>query len=346
MKEIHSLYESKSGERGIYNRQAATLAAKRTGRRKYEGIEFGLNPCAEIILRSKGLCNLTEVICRHNDTEKTIGRKIRIAAILGTLQSTLTNFRYLRKDWKKNAEEERLLGVSLTGIMDCPITSKPTAEVLTRLKQIALDTNVEWAEKLGINASVAVTCVKPSGTVSQLVDSAPGIHPRFSHYYMRSVRNDQKDPVSDLLKEGGVSHEPDITKPNHVDIFYFPIKAPATAVTRTEIFAIQQLELYLMYRLNWCEHNPSCTVYVREKEWFDVAAWIFKNFDDICGVSFLPYTEHNYQQPPYAELTKEEYEKAEGAFPVIDWSKLPLFEKEDRTTSAKELACQSGSCDL
>jgi ribonucleoside-triphosphate reductase (thioredoxin) len=346
MKEWLSLYESKSGERGIFNREAAALAAKRTGRRKTEGIDFGANPCGEIILRSKGLCNLTEVVCRPEDTEATLSRKVRIAAILGTLQATLTDFRYLRKDWKKNADEERLLGVSLTGIMDCTLTSDPDPEMLKRLKQVALDTNVKWAAKLGINPAVAVTCVKPSGTVSQLVDSAPGIHPRYSHFYMRGVRNDQKDPVSELLKAAGIPNEPDVTKPNHVNVFYFPEKAPKTCVTRVDRSAIEQLELYLTYRTNWCEHNPSCTVYIREKEWFEVAAWVYKHFDDICGVAFLPFTDHAYRQAPYAELTKEEYEKAADAFPKVDWGMLPKFELEDRTVSAKELACHAGQCEI
>lgn len=346
MKEWHSLYESKSGERGIFNRAAATQAAKRAGRRKHEGVEFGVNPCAEIILRSKGLCNLTEVVCRPTDSESDLRRKVRLATILGTLQATLTDFRYLRKDWKKNADEERLLGVSLTGIMDCPLMSAPTVESLTRLKQVALGTNVEWAAKLGINVSASVTCVKPSGTVSQLVNSSAGIHPRYSHYYMRSVRNDQKDPVSDLLKAAGVPHEPDITKPNHVDVFYFPQKAPTTSVTREEMSAITQLELYLMYRRHWCEHNPSCTVYVREKEWFRVAAWVYEHFDEICGVTFLPYTSHAYQQAPYSELTEGEYKKLVTAFPQVSWEQLSTFEHEDRTVNMKELACHAGHCEI
>lgn len=346
MREWLSLYDSKSGERGIFNREAATLAAKRTGRRKWEGVEFGVNPCAEILLRSKGFCNLSEVVVRSADDEAAIARKIRIATIIGSLQSTLVDFRYLRKEWQKNAKEERLLGVSLTGIMDNPLTHTPDAAMLQRLKQIAIDTNEQWSAILGIEQSASITCIKPSGTVSQLVDSAPGIHPRFSHYYMRSVRNDQKDPVSDLLKEAGVPFEPDITKPDHVDVFYFPVQAPVTSVTRTELTAIQQLELYLTYRLNWCEHNPSCTVYVRDKEWLEVAAWVYAHFDDICGVSFLPHTDHVYRQAPYTEITKEDYEKAIVSFPLVDWKKLSTFEREDRTVSAKELACSAGHCEL
>ncbi len=346
LKEWVSLYDSKSGERGIFNRAAATEAAKRTERRKWEGIEFGCNPCGEILLRSNGLCNLTEVICRPQDSESDLRRKVRLATIMGTIQATLTDFRYLRRDWKKNADEERLLGVSLTGIMDCPLMSRPTAELLTGLKQVALDTNAEWADRLGIARSAAITCVKPSGTVSQLVDSAPGIHPRYSPYYMRSVRNDQKDPVSDLLKAAGIPFEPDVTKPNHVDVFYFPMKAPATSVCRDELTAVDQLEIYLMYRRHWCEHNPSCTVYVREKEWLDVAAWVYKNFDEVCGVSFLPHTSHTYQQAPYAELTEDEYAKAVGKFPAVDWGQLHVFEHDDRTVNVKELACSAGHCEL
>jgi len=346
MKEWLSLYESKSGERGIFNRAAATLAAKRTGRRKHDGIEFGVNPCAEIILRSKGLCNLTEVVCRPDDSEASLSRKVRLATILGTLQATCTDFRYLRKDWKRNADEERLLGVSLTGIMDCPLLNTPTADLLGRLKQVALDTNAEWAAKLGINPAAAVTCVKPSGTVSQLVDSAAGIHPRFAQYYMRSVRNDQKDPVSDLLKKVGVPHEPDVTKPNHVEVFHFPQQAPPSSVTRTELSAIDQLNLYLVYRLHWCEHNPSCTVYVREHEWFQVAAWVYEHFNDVCGVTFLPYTDHGYQQAPFTELTKDEYDRAVSAFPRVDWDQLPAFEHDDSTASTKELACSAGVCEI
>jgi ribonucleoside-triphosphate reductase (thioredoxin) len=349
MKEWLTLYESRSGERGIFNRAEATETAKRTGRRKWEGVEFGVNPCGEIVLRSKGLCNLTEVIVRPKDTPATLKHKVRLAAILGTLQATLTDFRYLRKDWKKNAEEERLLGVGLGGIMDNPLMSNNTpklAALLDDLRLYVLEVNKEWAEKLGINPSVATTCVKPSGTASQLVDCSSGIHPRFSRYFMRSVRNDAKDPVGTLLKACSVPNEPDITKPNDVDVFYFPIQCPATSVCRKDLTAVQQLEIYLTYKLHWCEHNPSCTIYVRENEWLEVAAWVYKNFNEIGGVSFLPYTDHVYKQPPYAELNKEEYEKAVASFPVVDWGKLPDYEKDDRTTAMKELACSAGQCDI
>jgi len=348
MKEWVALHESKSGERGIFNRKAATLAAKKTGRRKWEGIDFGCNPCAEILLRSKGFCNLTEVVCRPSDSESDLVRKVRLATILGTLQATLTKFRYLRKAWQKNAEEEALLGVSLTGIMDNQMMVDADPEMLARLKRVALDTNAEWAPRLGVNVSAAVTCVKPSGTVSQLVDSAPGIHPRYAHHYMRGVRNDQKDPVADLLKACGVPYEPDVTKPNDVDVFYFPVESPLTSVVRTQLDAIGQLELYYRYRSFWCEHNPSCTVYVRPHEWLKVAAWVYEHFDDICGVSFLPFAEddHSYKQPPFSELTETQYHEAVLQFPTVDWNQLSTFELEDRTTNAKELACSAGHCEI
>jgi len=346
MKEWLSLYDSKSGERGIFNRMATTLQAKATGRRKWEKIEFGTNPCGEIILRNMGFCNLTEVVIRPEDTLKTLKNKVRIAAILGTLQSTLTDFRYLRAGWKKNAEEERLLGVSLTGIMDNPLTANPKPVLLEALKQMAVDTNKEWADKLGINQSVAVTCVKPSGTVSQLVHSSSGIHPRYDIYYTRAIRQDKRDPISMLLKECNVPNESDSEKPNDVDVFYFPIKAPTHARTRYEVSAIAQLEVYLQYRKYWCEHNPSCTVYVKEKEWIEVAAWVYAHFDDVGGISFLPWSDFVYKQAPYTSITKEEYEKAVASFPQIDWGRLTQLEKDDRTLGAQELACSAGSCEL
>ena len=346
MKEWLSLYDSKSGERGIFNRQAAALQAKADGRRKWEKFDFGTNPCGEIILRNTEFCNLTEVVIRPEDTPKTLRRKVRLATIIGTLQSTLTNFRYLRAGWKKNAEEERLLGVSLTGIMDNSITANPKSNMLQALKKVALDTNKEWALRLGINPSVAITCVKPSGTVSQLVNASSGIHPRYDSYFMRAVRQDKKDPLSVLLKAAKVPNESDITQANDVDIFYFPIKAPANSITRLQLTALQQLEVYLKYRRFWCEHNPSCTVYVKESEWLTIGAWVYEHFNDIGGLSFLPYTDHIYKQAPFQPITKEEYEKAVAAFPSIDWSKLTQLEKDDRTTGAQELACSAGVCDL
>ena len=346
MKEWQSLYDSKSGERGIFNRQAATNQAKLTGRRKFDKIDFGTNPCGEILLRDMGFCNLTEVVIRPNDTFKTLKRKVQIAAIIGTLQSTLTDFRYLRAGWKKNAEEERLLGVSLTGIYDNPLTSEPTEKFLRALKKVAVDTNKKWAKKLNIQQSVAVTCVKPSGTVSQLVDSSSGIHPRYDTYFIRAVRQDKKDPISTLLKNNNVPQENDNAKPTEVDIFYFPVKSPVHAKTRLDVTAIDQLELYLKYRLFWCEHNPSTTVYVKENEWLKIGAWVYEHFNEIGGVSFLPYSDHIYKQAPFQPITKEQYDEAVRTFPIIDWSELTKLEKDDRTLGAQELACSAGECSL
>jgi len=346
MKEWQSLYDSKSGERGIFNRQAATNQAKLTGRRKFDKIDFGTNPCGEILLRDMGFCNLTEVVIRPTDTFKTLKRKVQIAAIIGTLQSTLTDFRYLRAGWKKNAEEERLLGVSLTGIYDNPLTSEPTEKFLRALKKVAVDTNKKWAKKLNIQQSVAVTCVKPSGTVSQLVDSSSGIHPRYDTYFIRAVRQDKKDPISTLLKNNNVPQENDNAKPTEVDIFYFPVKSPVHAKTRLDVTAIDQLELYLKYRLFWCEHNPSTTVYVKENEWLKIGAWVYEHFNEIGGVSFLPYSDHIYKQAPFQPITKEQYDEAVRTFPIIDWSELTKLEKDDRTLGAQELACSSGQCEL
>lgn len=346
MKEWISLYDSKSGERGIFNRQAATLKAKEGGRRKTDKIEFGTNPCGEIILRNMGVCNLTEVVVRSEDTLTTLRKKVRLACILGTLQSTLTNFRYLRAGWKKNAEEERLLGVSLTGIMDNLLTANPKPKLLQSLREVAINTNKEWAKKLGISPSCAITCVKPSGTVSQLVNSASGIHPRYDHYYIRAIRQDTKDPISGLLKQAGVPTDRDAAAPNDVDIFYFPIKCSTQSVTRNEISAVAQLELYLVYRRNWCEHNPSTTIYVKENEWLEVAAWVYNHFDEVGGLSFLPYADHIYKQAPYTSITKEEYDKATASFPEINWSLLSKLETDDRTQGAQELACSAGYCEI
>ena len=353
MREWLSLYDSKSGERGIFNRVSAIKKAKENGRREHEGYDFGTNPCGEIILRPNGLCNLTEVVVREGDTLETLKEKVEVATIMGTFQSTLTDFRYVRAIWKKNAEDERLLGVSMTGIMDCDLLSNHTpmsenglADVLTRLKQHAIDINKQWAKKLGINVSAAITTVKPSGTVSQLVDSASGIHPRYSEYYIRTVRADKRDPLAIMMKVAGVPCEDDVTKPHNTYVFSFPHKAPHHAVMRNEMTAIQQLEHYLIFQKHWCEHNPSITVYVRENEWLEVGAWVYKNFDHIGGVSFLPHSEHMYKQAPYQECTKEEYEKAVAEFPHVEWAKLPDYEKEDSTTGTQELACLSGVCEI
>jgi ribonucleoside-diphosphate reductase alpha chain len=325
------------------------LAAKATGRRKWEGIEFGCNPCGEILLRSMSFCNLTEVVIRPTDTWADIRRKVRLATILGTLQATLTDFRYLRKQWKKNAEEERLLGVSLTGIEDNRLTSTNGPDLeknLAALKQICIEVNTEWSDKLGINPAAAVTCIKPSGTVSQLVDCAPGIHDRHSRFVLRATRNDAKDPVTEFLKAMGVPWEPESSKPNDVCVFYFPMKSPDTSVFRTDRNAIQQLELYLTYKRHWTEHNPSCTIYIREHEWLAAGAWVYENFNEIGGISFLPYSEHIYKQAPNTEITKAEYDKLVAAFPVVDWNLLPEFEIEDCTNTQKEPACAGGSCEI
>jgi len=344
--EWKSLYDSKSGERGIFNRQAAKNKASENGRRDVEW-DFGTNPCSEIILRPYQFCNLTEVVIRATDSEKDLLAKVRAATILGTFQSTFTDFKYLRKQWRQNTEEERLLGVSLTGIMDNKLTSNPSKEFLTRLRKEAVDTNKEFAKKLGIPQSTAITCVKPSGTVSQLVDSASGIHSRHSQYYIRTVRGDKKDPLTTLMIEKGMPHEPDITKPDSVVVFSFPMKAPEGCITRNDLTAINQLETWLMYQRYWCEHKPSCTVSVREHEWLDVGAWVYKHFDEISGVSFLPHSEHVYQQAPYQDINEEEYLAAVKLMPQhVDWAELSNYEEEDNTTGSQELACSSGVCEI
>ena len=305
--------------------------------------------CGEIILRSAGLCNLTEVVIRAGDTLEELMDKVEVATIMGTFQSSLTNYRYVRNVWKHNAEEERLLGVSMTGIMDHEVLSTPSDEAaqwLTQLREHAVKTNAKWAKKLGINASVAITTVKPSGTVSQLVDSASGIHPRYSQYYVRTVRADKKDPLSQFMRAEGFPVEDCVMKPETTDVFSFPVKAPDHAVFRDDMSAIQQLEHYLMFKRFWCEHNPSITVYVRDHEWLAVGDWVYNNFDDVGGVSFLPHTDHVYQQAPYTECSEAEYEELAGKMPTVAWSKLQEFEKEDHTEHAQTLACSSGSCDL
>jgi len=354
MREWLTLVESKAGERGIFNRVAASKPGLKTGRRKVkdekgEDIAFGTNPCGEIILRPKGFCNLTEIVVRDKDTKVTLKRKVRLATILGTIQSGLTNFRYLRKEWKKNAEEERLLGVSLTGLMDNKIMSTNGPELqklLDELKTYAIEVNKEWAEKLGIAPSAAITCVKPSGTVSQLVSCSSGIHSRYSRYYLRAPREDRKNPVGAFLKSLKVPNEPEKDKPNDVDVFYFPVESPETSIMRNDRTALEQLELYLTYKQHWCEHNPSCTIYVREDEWMEVGAWVHKHFNEIGGISFMPHSDFVYKQAPYTELTKEQYDKALAAFPEIPWSHLTDFEKEDQTTGTQELACSAGVCEL
>jgi ribonucleoside-triphosphate reductase len=346
MKEWLALYQSKSGERGIFNREAATKQASKNGRRKTEGIEFGCNPCSEILLRPYQFCNLTEVIVRSTDRLHDLVEKIRLATILGTFQSTLTDFKYLRAIWKKNTEEERLLGVSLTGIMDNPELVK-TPEWLEILKNTAVEVNKKLSSDLGINQSVAITCVKPSGTVSQLVDSSSGIHPRWSPYYIRTVRGDNKDPITQLLKDQGVPNEPDGTSPNHVTVFSFPQKAPEGAYTRGDISALQHLSIWKNFQDNYCEHKPSITVNIKEKEWLQVQSWVWDNFDQVSGIAFLPYDEHSYKQAPYQEITKEQYDKLMETFPTkIDWDRLSEFEKEDQTSGLQDLACSGGTCEV
>lgn len=348
MEEWMALVKSKSGERGIFNRVAAKKKVHESGRRN-PNFDFGTNPCGEIILRPNGFCNLTEVVVRAGDTLDQLMDKVEIATIMGTFQSTLTNYRYIRSIWKKNAEEERLLGVSLTGIMDHEILNKAnqtTADWLSLLRAHAVKVNAEWAEKLGIPASAAITTVKPSGTVSQLVDSASGIHPRYSNYYIRTVRADKKDPLAKFMRTAGFYVEDCVMKPDSTDIFSFPVKAPAHATFRNDLTAIQQLEHYLVVKDNWCEHNPSITVYVRDNEWLAVGDWVYNHFDDIGGVSFLPHTDHVYRQAPYTECTKETYEALAENMPNVSWDGLRDIEKEDATTGNKELSCTAGACEL
>lgn len=347
LREWATLYESKSGERGIFNRIAATKKAEESGRRTTEGYDFGTNPCGEIILRSKGLCNLSEVVIRPEDTLETLKQKVETATIIGTFQSTLTNFRYLSREWIKNAEEERLLGVSLTGIMDHPVLCKATEktkEWLNELKQHCVETNKLWAERLGIPQSTAITTVKPSGTVSQLVGCSSGIHPAYSEFYIRTVRMDNKDPLTGFLIKAGIPNEPDITKPDSITVFSFPTRGSSTGVTRDRTNATEQLELYRIYREHWCEHNPSITVYYKDKEFLEVGAWIYKNFNEVSGVSLLPHSDHVYTQAPYQEITKEVYNDLVAKMPKIDWGSLK--EEEDTTTASHELACVGTSCEI
>ncbi len=346
MREWTALVESKSGERGIFSREAADKHVERNGRRE-TGHEWGTNPCSEIILRPYQFCNLTEVVVRPTDTEKSLSRKIKLATILGTIQSTFTHMPYLRPIWRKNTEAERLLGVSLTGIMDNELTYKADKKLLEKLRGVAVQTNIEAAEKLGINQSSAITCVKPSGTVSQLVDSASGIHARHSEYYIRTVRGDNKDPLTQFLKDSGIPSEPCVMKPDSTTVFSFPTKSPDNAVTRNDMDAIEQLELWKSYALNWCEHKPSVTITVREAEWMKVGAWVYENFDICSGVSFLPHSDHTYAQAPYQDCDKATYKEAYSKMPkVIDWVKLSEYEMEDNTAGSQTLACSGDSCEV
>jgi len=353
MREWVSLYESKSGERGIFNRASAVKQAAKNGRRD-TGHAFGCNPCSEIILRPYQFCNLSEVVARASDNMESLRKKVRIATILGTFQATMTDFKYLRKIWKKNTEEERLLGVSLTGIMDNQILSGKSAtygsnigSLLEELKVVAVETNAIFAEQLGIEQSAAITCVKPSGTVSQLVDSASGIHARHNPYYIRTVRGDNKDPLTQFLVAQGIPAEPDVMKPDSTTVFSFPMQSPSGAVTRTGMTAIEQLDLWLLYQRHWCEHKPSVTISVKEHEWMDVGSWVYENFDEVSGISFLPFSEHTYQQAPYQDIDKDKYTELFARMPdAVDWSLLPEFEKEDNTSGGRELACSAGVCEV
>ena len=350
LKEWQALYNSKSGERGIFSSANAKKHIEKLEDRREAIEDFGTNPCSEIILRPREFCNLTEAVVRSDDTKNSLGRKIVHATILGTWQSTLTNFRYLSSKWKTNCEEERLLGVSLTGIMDCPLTNGSSGEnlpsLLTHLKEVAVSTNKVHAEQIGINPSASVTCVKPSGTVSQLVDSASGIHTRHSPFYIRTIRTDVKDPLCNLLVDSGVPHEPDVTNPSNVMVFSFPMRSPKSSLTRKDFSAISQLELHRLYSQFWAEHKVSQTISVKENEWIEVGSFVYKNFEDISGVSFLPYSDYVYEQAPYTECSEKEFNNLSKQIPDINWNSLTSYEELDNTVSSQELACTSGSCEI
>ena len=361
MREWLSLYDSKSGERGIYNGMSAKKTVEQLNERYKDGDgnnilrratreDFGTNPCSEIILRSREFCNLSECVVRREDTRESLKEKVRTAAILGTFQSTLTEFKYLSREWKKNCDEERLLGVSLTGIMDNPLTNgskKGLDKLLEELRDIAYETNKEWSDKLGIPVSAAITCVKPSGTVSQLVDSASGIHARHNPHYIRTVRADNKDPLCKLMQDMGFPNEVDVTKPEHTTVFSFPMKTPKGAICRMDMTALEQLELWKVYAESWCEHKPSVTISVKEDEWVEVAAWVYDHFDSISGISFLPFSEHVYRQAPYQDCTEEEYKEALKTMPKnVDWAELSKYESQDYTIASQELACTAGGCEI
>jgi ribonucleoside-diphosphate reductase alpha chain len=349
--EWKNLYDSQSGERGIYNVQAAQNQAAKNGRRD-PSIRYGTNPCSEIILRPYQFCNLSEVIVREGDTPKTLARKVELATILGTWQSTLTNFKYLRKIWRENTEEERLLGVSITGQFGHSLMSgkdglDKLTDVLSNLKQVAIDTNNKEADNIGINRAAAITCVKPSGTVSQLTGVSSGMHPWHNDYYIRTVRGDKKDPLTQFLIDSGVPAEDDVMKPNDTTVFSFPVKAPENSVLRNDLTAIEHLETWLVYQRAWCEHKPSITVSVRDNEWMAVGAWVYEHFDELSGISFLPYSDHTYKQAPYQDSTKEEYDALVESFPdEIRWADIAFYETTDGTTGTQDLACAAGYCEV
>ena len=349
MREWLALVESKSGERGIFNREASKKQAEKNGRRDPE-YHFGTNPCSEIILRPYEFCNLTEVVVRASDTIEDLERKVRLATILGTIQSSYTKFPYLRKVWQNNTEEERLLGVSLTGIMDNRLMTHKNQgldKTLEHLKNVAISTNAELASRLDIPPSAAISCVKPSGTVSQLVDSASGIHARHSPYYIRTVRGDNKDPLTKFMIDQGIPNEPCVFKGDTTTVFSFPVKSPNGAITRNDMTAIEQLEMWLTYQRHWCEHKPSVTISVRDSEWLAVGAFVYEHFDEMSGVSFLPHSDHTYQQAPYQDCNKEDYELLLSSMPdKIDWSKLSEYEQEDNTIAMQTMACSGDVCEI
>lgn len=350
MEEWVSLYKSKSGERGIFNRDACKKTVAKLGDRRDPNYEWGTNPCSEIILRDREFCNLTEVIVRENDTPETLKRKIHLATVLGTWQASLTHFPYLSSEWKKNCQEEALLGVSLTGILDNKIMRTPgknLENLLEDLRNTAIATNKDWAKRIGINPAAAITCIKPSGTVSQLTDSASGIHPRHSKYYIRTVRADRKDPLCQMMLERGFPAEPCVMKPDSTMVFSFPVSCP-NSFTRNDITAIDHLGIWLTYQRHWCEHKPSITVTVKESEWMEVGAWVYNHFDEISGISFLPHSDHSYRQAPYQECTKEEWDNLSNILPKqINWTEeLISFETEDQTIGNQTLACSGDKCDF
>lgn len=351
LSEWTGLVASKSGERGIFSRYASEQVAKTHGRRKLDQ-EWGTNPCSEICLRPYQFCNLSEVVVRPHDTLEVLLDKVETAAVIGTLQSSLTHFPYLRKIWQRNTEEERLLGVSLTGIMDHPVLngsegSTKLSSWLIKMREQAVATNKDWAGRLGIPESAAITCVKPSGTVSQLVDSASGIHTRHNPHYIRTVRGDKKDPLTQFMIDAGIPAEDCVMKPDSTVVFSFPKKAPDNALCRNDVTALAQLDLWLTYQQYWCEHKPSVTISVKEDEWLKVGAWVYDHFDSISGISFLPFSEHTYRQAPYQDITQEEYDELVSQMPSdIDWAKLSDYEAEDNTVSSQALACSSGSCEI